>query len=37
MMYKILLSVLLTLVLSGCMIGPDYRRPAVENARGVAF
>ena len=30
MMYKILLSVLLTLVLSGCMIGPDYRRPAVE-------
>ena len=29
-MRKILLSFLLALVLSGCMMGPDYRRPAVE-------
>jgi multidrug efflux system outer membrane protein len=29
-MVKILLSFLLALVLSGCMMGPDYRRPDVE-------
>ncbi len=29
-MYKILLSFLLALILSGCMMGPDYRRPDIE-------
>jgi multidrug efflux system outer membrane protein len=29
-MREILLSFLLALILSGCMMGPDYRRPAVE-------
>ena len=36
-MRKILLSFLLALILSGCMMGPDYRRPAVETPASWRF
>jgi outer membrane protein, multidrug efflux system len=36
-MRKILLSFLLALILSGCMVGPDYRRPAVETPASWRF
>jgi len=36
-MRKILLSFLLALILSGCMMGPDYRRPTVETPASWRF
>ena len=36
-MRKILLSFSLALILSGCMMGPDYRRPAVETPASWRF
>lgn|GEM_PF-3479889 len=36
-MRKILLSFLLALVLSGCMMGPDYRRPTIETPKSWRF
>jgi len=36
-MHKILLPFLLALVLSGCMMGPDYRRPTVEAPKSWRF
>ena len=31
MMRKIFLSILLAFIISGCMMGPDYRRPTVKS------
>ncbi len=36
-MRKMLLSFLLALILAGCMVGPDYRRPAVETPASWRF
>ena len=36
-MRKIIICSLLAIVLSGCMMGPDYRRPAVETPASWRF
>ena len=36
-MLKIITATLLALILGGCMVGPDYRRPAVETPQSWRF